>query len=78
MPLSLFSDKGKSMAKTKWISTKESVPKSKQPVLIKYRRWNGKEETAEAWFDGIYIFNFVDSTRFERLQNVTHWKPIEE
>lgn len=61
-----------------WISTSEQLPKAKEPVIIRYRKKNGKEETAKAWFDGVYVFNFKDSMRFERLKNVTHWKPAEE
>lgn len=61
-----------------WISTAERLPKLRQTVFIRYMLKNGKEEIAETWFDGVYVFNFKNSMRFVRLKDVTYWKPTEE
>lgn len=58
-----------------WISVTEQLPEPKQIVHIRYRRKNDKEEIAEAWYDGGYIFNLCGSLRFQRINSVTQWKP---
>lgn len=60
-----------------WINTMEKMPKPKETVIIKYYA-KGKEKKAVAIYDGVYVFNFKGSLKFQRASNVTAWKPYNE
>lgn len=59
-----------------WISTIKSLPMPRAVVRIKYVTKSGRIYETDAWYDGQGIFNFVDSKRYEELENVMYWKPI--